>query len=145
MLVIASALGQGSPVLRSKAAEPDRLIAKASRPGGIRVILTLRGATPLSPPQNSPSASTQQPSAPVSPDPQPGTVEQAAIVAKYVGNDPEKRRRWAPRLIPGTPYMAVTVNLHELEALAADDNVIGIHEDAELRPGSGATTPRGQQ
>jgi len=133
------ALAQGSAILRSKAADPDSLLAKAARPGGVRVIVTLRGAT--SGIQSTPpgSASTQQPAAPDTSGPlrdgQVATVEQAQIVATHIGTDDAKRQRWSPRLIPNTPYMAMTVTKDELEALAVDANVVSIHEDGQLRPG----------
>src|SRR5262245_31209848 len=119
------ALAQGSPALRSKTAEVDRVIAKANSPGGVRVIVTLRGATPDSASAPLPSASTsiQQPTAPATSGPlgdgQAATLEQTQIIANHLGTDAAKRQRWAPRLIRNTPYMAMTVSLAELEALAA--------------------------
>jgi subtilisin family serine protease len=139
------AFAQGSPALRSKGAAVDTLLAKAATPDGVRVIVTLRGATadPASAPL--PSASTQQPAAPATSGPlgdgQAATGEQAQIITNHVGSDDAKRRRWAPRLIRNTPYMAMTVTLPELEALAADDNVVSIHEDGDLQPGLADSVP----
>ena len=123
-------LAQGSPTLRNKTAEVDRIIARAISPGGVRVILTLRGATPdpAAAPAPSTSASTQQPSSPPTSGPlgdgQVATAEQAHNLMNYLGSDTAKRQRWAPRLIRNTPFMAMTVTMPELEALAADQNVV---------------------
>jgi hypothetical protein len=134
---ITGALAQGSPTLRSKAIDVDTLVARATDPAGVRVIVTLSGATVADQPIE--SSSTQIPSSQSSAGPlgdgQVATVEQAQILATHLGTDLAKRQRWSPRLIAKTPYMAMTVTLAELEALAADPNVIGIHEDGQLRPG----------
>jgi hypothetical protein len=139
------AFAQGSPLLRKKAAEVDRVISKANAPGGVRVIVTLRGATPDPAQQPLPSASALQPSARAVSGPlgdgQPATLEQAAILARHVSSDVTKRQRWAPRLIRDTPYMAMTVDLAELEALAADSDVVSIHETAELELGLADSAP----
>ena len=138
------ASAQGSPMLRSKAADADTLVVKAAVPDGVRVIATLRSATagPSVPPG---SSATEQPASPATAGPlrdgQVATVEQAQIVATHIGTDAAKRQRWAPRLIPNTPYMAMTVTKDELEALAADPNVIGIHEDGQLRTGLQDSVP----
>src|SRR5262245_44282002 len=95
VLPIASAaqsFAQGSPALLNKTAEADKVIAKANRPEGVRVIVTLRSATagPASAPMPSAStsASTQQPSAAATSGPlgdgQAATVEQAAIIATHL-------------------------------------------------------------
>jgi hypothetical protein len=114
-------LAQGSPALQSKGVAVDRLIAKAAAATGVRVIVTLRGATadPGSAPL--PSASTRQPAAPAATtgplgDGQTATAEQAQVIANHVGSDDAKRRRWGPRLIHNMPYMAMRVSLSELEA-----------------------------
>jgi hypothetical protein len=90
------------------------------------------------------SASTQPSAAATSGplgDGQAATVEQAQIIANHLGADATKRQRWAPRLIRNTPYMAMTVSMAELEVLAADSNVISIHEDGELQPGLADSIP----
>jgi hypothetical protein len=141
------AFGQGSPALRSKAVNVDNLIAKAGTPDGVRVILTLRGATPdpASAPLPSASASVSVPQPPATSGPlgdgQPATLEQVGILARHLGNDVFTRQRWATRLIYNAPYMAMTVNLPELEALAADSDVISIHEDGQLQLGLPDTVP----
>src|SRR5262249_46598932 len=107
------------------------------RPAGVRVIVTLSGATRAAPSSLESSstrrASPADTSGPLR-DGQAATAEHAQMLAKYLGTDDTKRQRWSPRLIRGTPYMAMTVNRTELEALAADSGVVSIHEDGELRP-----------
>ena len=129
------ASAQGSSMLRTKAAEADTLAIKAAGPDGVRVIVTLRGATGAAPIPPG-TSSTQQPASPATAGPlndgQLATLEQAQLLLTHLGSDPAKRQRWAPRLILNTPYMAMTVTKDELEALAADANVIGIHEDGQL-------------
>jgi hypothetical protein len=106
-----TALAQSSPLLRSKAVEADDLLAKAADPAGVRVIVTLRGAT--SGPDPLVSSSTQQPSTLSSAGPlvdgQVATVEQAQLLATHLGADASKRDRWSTRLIRNSPYIALTV------------------------------------
>jgi sRNA-binding regulator protein Hfq len=140
------AWAQGSAILRSKAADVDTLLAKSAGPDGVRVIATLAGATPGAPSPPPGSSSTQAPAAPGGAGTTGqlatiATIEQAQILATHVGSNDAKRRRWAPRLIPNTPYMAMTVTTTELEALAADPNVVGIHEDGQMRPGLQDSVP----
>jgi subtilisin family serine protease len=140
-----AALAQGSPVLRSKAVAVDSLLAKAADPEGVRVIVTLNGVTGGDQILPVESSSTQQVSSPTTSGPlrdgQGATVEQAQIVASHLGADDAKRRRWSPRLIRNTPYMAMTVTQAELEALAADSTVVSIHEDGRLQPGLQDSVP----
>jgi subtilisin family serine protease len=140
-----SAAAQGSPTLRSKAADAETLVAKAARPEGVRIIVTLRGATTGPDTLPLPSASADAPAAlsyagPLR-DGQSATVEQSRILATHLGSDDARRQRWSPRFIPDTPYMAMTVDLAELEALAADTDVVSIHEDGEGQPGLQDTIP----
>jgi len=74
-------------------------------------------------------------------DGQVATFEQSELIATHIGTDASKRQRWATRIIPGTPYIAMTVNAAELEDLAADPNVVTIHEDGILRPGLQDSAP----
>jgi hypothetical protein len=147
VVFVGPAWAQGSAILRAKAADVDALLARSAGPDGVRVIVTLAGATagaPTAPPDSSTQApSTPDPSAaPGAPPPGTiATVEQAQVLATHVGSDDTRRRRRAPRLIPGTPYMAMTVTTAELEALAADPGVIRIHEDGLLRPGLQDSVP----
>jgi hypothetical protein len=139
------ASAQGSSMLRSKAADADTLAAKAAGPDGVRVIVTLRGATTGGTLGPAGSSSTAQPASPATVGPlkdgQLATLEQAQLLVTHIGSDDAKRRRWSPRLIPNTPYMAMTVTKDELEALAADANVIGIHEDGQLGTGLQDSVP----
>lgn len=127
-----------SPVLRAKVADVDALAAKAIAQGYVRVIVTLKGATVGSYFLPLPSSSTKQPSAPntggLLGDGQSATVEQEQIILTHLGADEAKRRRWSPQLIRSSPYMGVTVNFAELEALAADNAVVSIQESGVMRP-----------
>ena len=60
VFAITGALAQGSPTLRSKAIDVDTLVARATDPAGVRVIVTLSGATVADQPIE--SSSTQIPS-----------------------------------------------------------------------------------
>jgi hypothetical protein len=139
------AFAQGSSLLRSKGVDVDTLLAKAGGPTGVRVMVTLRGAT--SGTQSLPlgSSSTQPPASPAPSgqltDGLVPTIEQAQLLARHGGTEEAKRQRWAPRLIPNTPYVAMTVTRDELEALAADGDVVSLHEDGQLRPGLQDSVP----
>jgi hypothetical protein len=141
---LTTAIAQTLPEVRTKAADADDLINKASRPTGVRIILTLASATP-GPDVRLPSASIHQPmsrdtSGPLR-DGQVATVEQTQLLERHLGADDAKRQRWSPRLSRGTQYMAITVNLAELEALAKDSAVVRIHEEGELFPGLQNSVP----
>src|SRR5262245_48905543 len=148
MLVAAtagSALAQGTPALRSKGIDVDTLLTKAAGANGVRVIVTLSGATAGAQTLSLPSASAAQDAAPATAgllrDGQSATAEQAQVLVTHVNGDEAKRQRWAPRLIRNAPYMAVTLSRPELEALAADPSVVSIHEDGELRANLQDTVP----
>lgn len=134
-----------SESLRAKAQEVEMLLAKAARPEGVRVIVTLNAASSTPETRSLPSATIDAPasverSGPLQ-DGQQATVEQEQLLKKYVGADKGKRSRWAPRLVRDTPYLAVTVNAAELEALSQDGAVVSVHEEGELLPGLDASVP----
>lgn len=134
-----------SESLRAKAQDADSLAAKAARPEGVRVIVTLNAASPTPATRSLPSAAIDAPdsterSGPLQ-DGQPATVEQEQLLRKHVGVDRGKQRRWAPRLVRDTRYMAVTVNAAELEALSQDAAVVSVHEEGELFPGLQDSVP----
>src|SRR5262245_61571630 len=92
MLVGASpAVAQPSQKLKSKAADAEALVLKAGRPGGVRVVITLNGATPGPDtlPLPSPFVETPAERSTAGPmgDGQSATVEQARIIARYLGSD----------------------------------------------------------
>ena len=140
-----TALAQMSDALRAKAAsDAPALLAKAVGQGEVRVIVTLSGSTSGSTGPSS-SSSTTEPSAAMTAGPlgdgQVATLQQSELIARHIGADASKRQRWATRIIPGTPYVAMTVNAAELRALASDPNVVRIHEDGIMRPGLQDSTP----
>ena len=143
--LVGPAFAQISSTLRSKATDVDSLVAKASRGDGVRVIVTLRSATPTPESRLLPSTSIQKSPTPDTSGPlgdgQSATVEQLQVLDRYLGVDATKRQRWSPRLIRDTPYLAITVNLSDLEALANDSVVVSIHEEGELHPGLQNSVP----
>lgn len=131
----AAASAQVSAPLRSKAVRADALVAKADS-GPVRVILTLSGNTATTSSLSSTSASTMAPAGgsglgPLG-DGQRATVEQTRVVANHITTG--IRARSNPRLIVNSRYMAATVTRSELEALAADPDVVSIHEDGRSKP-----------
>lgn len=136
---------QLASAVRSKVANADALLEKARRPEGVRVIVTLRGSTPTPESRTVPSSSLskgsiEERSGPLA-DGQAATVEQLELLNKHMASDAGKRQRWSARLVRNTPYLAITVNSAELEALAADNLVVSIHEEGEMVPGLQNSVP----
>src|SRR5262245_58285908 len=98
-----SALAQGTHALHGKGINADKLLAKAASPNGVRVIVTLSGATVGAQSLSLPSASAAGDAAPATAgllrDGQSATAEQAQVIVTHVNGDESKRQRWAPRLI----------------------------------------------
>jgi hypothetical protein len=120
---------QGGPLF-AKATDASSLLAKAD--GAVRVIVTLAGATNVA---RGPASAVQVAdvaNATALGDGQRPTAEQAQFLLTYLGADATRQQTWAPRLILDTPYLAVNVTAADLETLATNPAVVGIHEDGQM-------------
>jgi hypothetical protein len=117
----------------AKIVDAQVLLNTASAPDGVRVIVTLTGASTsaAAPP---PASATSAGATGAQNVQSIATSEQSAVLGRHVGANAAKAGRWAIRVIPNSPYMAMTVNQSELTALAADPDVTRIHEDGQVRP-----------